>query len=68
MDAQTSMKIQSVGQEDASRFGYQTIEERVSNADFTVTQFVYAGTYIYCGDTSISELENLMLVPNNLYI
>lgn len=68
MDASTAMKIQLVGQSDTTRFGFQTIEKRVENADFTVTQFVYDGTNLYCGNTSISDLKNLLLIPNNLDI
>lgn len=68
LDSQTSISIQMVGGDGVSRFGFQTILERVSNADFTVTQFVYDGTYLYCGDTSISDLKNHILVPNNLDI
>jgi hypothetical protein len=45
--------------------GYQTIEERVNNADFTVTQFVYDGTYLYCGEHSLEDLKDKLLINNN---
>ncbi|WP_158593210.1 hypothetical protein [Planomicrobium sp. Y74] len=65
LDVVTSMKIQLVGQQGSKRLGFQTIEQKVFNADFTVAQFVYDGTNLYCGSTSIRDLNNLMLVLSN---
>ena len=50
--------------------GFQTVEERIKLADFTVTQFVFDGTFLYFGENSLEDLDKKRLVvnfPNNSF-
>lgn len=45
---------------------YKDVEECLDSFDFTITQFAYDGTHLYCGEYSLWDLANNKLVIHKL--
>ena len=57
-------KVDTVYRKNSQVLGYQTIEQRLSHADFTITQFVYDGTFLYFGENTVNDMKEKCLTIN----